>query len=301
MKKRNFYILMFLIINFSFVKVVLAADYNVIVNAEQSAKEVYSGEEVITTLKLKSDMPIDVCHFKISSDSGIEYISMNAKEPYEVTSGTINDFILENKNYDNNGSLNNVTVMDIKYKVNSRGSVVIKTLDCAYVGGNTSEDWYSDETIDTVTLNFNVKNDTTLSDLQVINGGTMTSKFEPNKTGTYYIELNSLKFGLSLTTTDPNYQDKIKIINKNNSKEITDINNIIYETNGKSEMSIAITINEATTYDLVVSYKEHNDNKDNESTIENPKTGKFWILFVIALLNISLIFTAIKNKKIKTK
>ena len=164
--------------------------------------------------------------------------------------------------------------------MNGNGNVIIKTLDCSYAGSGNAEEQFEDSEIDEIKLGFKTKSlseITTLDSLTVIKGGTMTDVFSSDKKGTYFIELNSLTFGLEWTTTNHDYQNNVKVINFDTDEEINDPKNITFESNGTTGMPILVVVSDnngnSTTYTLVAQMSEQveYDNTLKSITINGKK------------------------------
>ena len=84
----------------------------------------------------------------------------------------------------------------------------------------------------------------------------------------YIINLNSSVFGLSMTASNPDYQDDI-VVKDASGNVINDLNNITFkDPSGQGLMPITVTVNGKTTYSLLVHYESVNlDNTLKSITI----------------------------------
>ena len=261
MKNKLCYILLGILLNFSFINVVFADEYQVNVLATPSATEVLEGEEVTVILSIKSDSLVDTCVFETTFDSTLEFVDMNIDATsggWMLNKGSANSFAVENVTNSTASLSNGLNIVQMKYKINGDGALAIKAVNCSYAGSANKEDQVEDVEIETVTINFKAKTlseVTTLDSLVVNKGGTMSEPFVSSKNGTYFIELSSLAFGLEWKTTNPDYQNNVKVINYDTKEEINDPNNITFESNGATGMPIQVVVSDnngnSTTYTLV--------------------------------------------------
>ena len=281
MKNKLCHILLGILLVFSFINVVFADEYEVSISATPSAIEVLEGEDVSITLNVKSNNSVDLCRFQVSFDDTLKFASMNeiGVKKWEYT-GTIESFAVENDMNATESLTNGENIIQLNFKVNGNGNVIIKTLDCSYAGSGNAEEQFEDSEIDEIKLGFKTKSlseITTLDSLTVIKGGTMTDVFSSDKKGTYFIELNSLTFGLEWTTTNHDYQNNVKVINFDTDEEINDPKNITFESNGTTGMPILVVVSDnngnSTTYTLVAQMSEQveYDNTLKSITINGKK------------------------------
>lgn len=256
MKNRLFYLFLGILLNFSFISVVYAEDYEVNVIATPSATEVLEGEEVSVTLKVKSNSPVNDCQIQVSSDSTLEFVSINEIGTSWQYTGKSDDFTIADKNFSTEPLTNGENIIQLSYKINGDGALTINTVACGYAV--SADESYEDSSIETQVVNFRTKklsDITTLSDLKITKGGTLTESFVSSKYGTYFIELSSLNFGLEWTTTNTDYQNNVKVINFSTKEEIDDPKNITFESNGATGMPIQVVVSDndgnSTTYTLV--------------------------------------------------
>ena len=261
MKNRLCLILLGILFGFSFINVVNASEYQVNVSAIPSATEVLEGEEVSVILKVKSDSPVNDCQIQVSSDSSVEFVSMHEVGTSWQYTGKVNDFTIADRNFSSEPLVNGTDIIKIIYKVNGSGSINVKTVACRYAVSD--DESYEDSQIEQQVVNFKTKSlseVTTLDSLMVTKGGTMTESFSSDKKGDYFIELNSLTFGLEWKTTNPDYQNNVKVIDYSTNEEISDPKNITFESNGTPGMPIQVVVSDnngnSTTYILVAKMSE---------------------------------------------
>ncbi|MBQ2872824.1 MAG: hypothetical protein IJE89_02370 [Bacilli bacterium] len=252
MKNKLCYILLGLLVAFSFINNVFADDFNVTVNATANNTTVVKGEEVSIKINIKSDSAVDLCSFKVTSDSTLEYVSMSEMNNWKIYNGTIANFTMEN-NIDNVDPLTNgVNIVEIKYRVNGDGKVTVDPVECAVV--DSTEASYEDSEIDSALVQITAEepvDDTSLSNI-VVNGGDMPS-FSSDRLN-YTVKLKSSTFGLTITASNPDYQDDI-VVKDRNGNIYTNLNNITWsDPTGQGIMLIDIVVNNKTTYTLATSY-----------------------------------------------
>lgn len=264
MKNKLCYILLGVLMCFSFMGNVFAvttSNLDFTVTATPDATTVVKGNEVTITLNLKSDSPIEMCGFQVTSDSTLEYVDWNEKNLWQIYSGAISDFTIANDVDTTTPLTNGENILGIKYKVNGDGKVTIKTVNCSYVidSDNALEGTYED-----VVVNITAKDlseDYTLSDLKVTNGTLLTPITTPTDNNQYMIKLNSSTFGLKATASNEDYQDKI-VFKDANGNVISDESNITHVGDGgQTTMKMTITVNEQMTYVLFIEY--YNPDLDN--------------------------------------
>jgi hypothetical protein len=126
-----------------FTPCVYASDITVSAKANNNLVEV--GSEIIITLNLKSDEIIAECLFDVKSDDSIKYISMKELNNWSSMNGD-NGILLSNSNISTNTLSNGLNILELKYKVNNSGRVVIKTMECVSVNENVYD--YKDINVD---------------------------------------------------------------------------------------------------------------------------------------------------------
>ena len=257
MKNKLSYVVLAIMMCFSFLGNVSADEFNVIVSANANNNVIEKGKEVEITINVKSDSTVDSCSFNVASDTTLEYISMNPSV------GTPADFTAE---IDTDDPLTNgIDIIKIKYRVNDSGKVTITPSKCVVTDDQSLED----SSIDPIVIQITAQEpavDTTLSDISV-SGGKMAPVFASD-IYSYTVLLDSPNFGLNLTTSDSNFQDKI-IVKDASGKTYDNLNNIVWSdpTNQKL-MKLDICVNNDCKYQLIVNYNvEGLDNSLSSLTI----------------------------------
>lgn len=246
MKNKLYYVLLSLIVSFSFINTVFAAgDLDFTVSAVADKTTLVKGTEATITVSIKSDSYINACTFEVEADSTLESKSIKGQNSFGeiVGNGIIN---VENSSISGNAPTSGIEILTLKYKVNGDGKVTIKTNQCV-APASEEVGSYSD-----IVINFTAKEDTSLSSLTVT-GGKLSPAFSPDKL-TYVLELSSPNFSLSMTASDSQYQDNIIVTNING--DTLDPSNITFDNGGQSVMPINITVNGVTTYSIGASYEQ---------------------------------------------
>lgn len=271
MKNKLFYILVSLLMGFSFVGNVFAADLKFEVKATPSTSTVVKGKEVSITLNLKSDSAIDMCQFKVESDSTLEYVSMSVANGWKLDEGTISNFSLENDINDTEPLTNGENILVVKYKVNDSGKVTVKTVECASVtdASNASSGTHADVVVDITAQDTSV--DTTLSALEVTGGTLLTPITTTTENNQYIIKLDSSTFGLKPTASNADYQDDI-VVKDSSGNVISDLSKITFKNDGGQPlMKMTITVNDKTTYNLLINYTQTDLDNSLKSVTINGK------------------------------
>ncbi len=258
MKNKLYYVLMFLILSFSCVSSVFALEFNIGSVVENNA--IAKGNKGSIKINLKSDEQIKECVFSLSSDSNIVYDSVKNVNTWQVSSNSADGFTITNKADTIIAPTNGENIAELKYVVNGDGKVTIKTSKCVSVSGE--EGTYSD-----VEVSFTATepvDDTTLSSLNVI-GGQISPSFSSSNYGSYNVTLSSATFGLSMTASKPEYQDKI-VVKDVSGNVIEDPTLITFsDPTGQMQMPLSIIVNGASTYSLYVKYVQ----KDLDNSLES--------------------------------
>lgn len=269
MKNKLCYILLGILISFSFMRSVFAKELDFTVTATPSETTVVKGKETEITLNLKSDSPIDACQFQVIADTSVEFVSWSTANGWDIGMGTISNFTLENSVDNVEPLTNGENVLLIRYKVNGDGKVTIKTIECASVvdASNSSSGTHEDVIVSLTTKEVN--EDTTLSKLEVTGGTLLTPITTPTDNNIYLVKLNSSKFGLNATASNPDYQNTIVFKDEENNV-ISDPSNITFrDDSGQSQMLISIDINNKTMYTLFLNYEQAElDNSLKSLTID---------------------------------
>lgn len=247
MKNKLCYVLVGLLISFSFVNNVFADEFSYELKATANKDVVTKGEEATIMLSLKSDSPVGACTFNITSDDTLEKVSFKGANSWVLSEGA------KNVSIDTAISANPLTtpvaVMELKYIVNGDGKITISQISCIETINEERQN-HSDVVVDLMTQE--IDEDTSLKNI-VVTGGT-TPEFSSDKLN-YLVKLNSSTFGLTITANNPEYQDDI-VVKDDNGKEYTDWNNIKFDnSSGNSSMALYIIVNNKTTYGLAFVYE----------------------------------------------
>ena len=255
MKNINRYLLLVLMLCCSFVKTVFAEELSFTMSASADKNDVVAGEEAIITVGLKSSSVITSCSFSIDNDSTLELVSKNGLNNWNFDSAgtTISDSSSDKVAY-----IEGKNIFNLKYKVNGKGKVTIKNIECS--SSSDSEEGTSEikGSFNDISVDFTVKDtsdDTTLSSLKVT-GGTLAPEFSSN-VYEYIVNLDNTKFSLELTSNNVNYQDKIVIYDTEGKK--LDPNNITFKNDGGQGLmyiKIIINGNEDKPYELTAKYEQ---------------------------------------------
>lgn len=253
MKNKFLYLILSMIMCFSFVSEVFALDdefsSSVTINGGKDTFE--KGKEAIININIKDNFYIDLCTFDVETDSGLEFLSSKTIEGYSFETNDGSKFII--KGSDTDATSTNGNLLQLIYKVNSSGKFKVN-----YSCEHKSE--VEDKRVTHGSLSrelelkvIDLSQDTTLSKL-VVNGGVLSQSFLPNVKN-YSINLDSTSFSLNLTTSNPDYQDDIVVTDGDGNK--LDIDSIIFKnTNSQGQMQIVITVNNDTVYNLLVVYEK---------------------------------------------
>lgn len=256
MKNKLYYILLGVLLCFSCMGNVFAADLNFNVTATPDATEVVKGKEVSITLNLKSDSSIDMCQFQITSDSVLEYVSMSAANGWKIGEGTIKNFTLENDVNKTEPLTNGENALVLKYKVNGDGKVTIKTVECASVTdtNNASSGTHNDVLVNLTAKE--VSEDNTLSKLEVTGGTLLTPITTPTENNQYIIILDSVKYGLKATASNSEYNNKI-VFKDIDGNVVNDPSNLTFVSDGgQPQTRMTVTVNDKMTYNLFIRYEQ---------------------------------------------
>ena len=261
MKNKFLYILIAILVNFSFMTNVFAEDtLEFEVYADAGGTEVVIGAEVNVMVGVKSNTYIHACDFIVNSDSNIEFVSVSQMV------GNFGAIKGEEKiNVMDNGSqhvapVDGINIMQLKYKINGNGKVIIKTESCVGWEDN-KEGSYKD-----IELNFTTKEkeeDNSLKSIKI--NGIDISNF--SSTGnSYSVEIEEPKFSLSWETTNPDYQNKVVV--KMNGTVVTEFNDIVWSDPTNQKIAeLEIIVNDKQTYSIGVKYEK----KDLNNTLKSLK------------------------------
>lgn len=249
MKNRIYYILLSLMVSFSFMNTVFAEglDFSITGKVVGDSTSVAKGSEATINLALTSEESIKSCIFELTQDSGIELVLKSGMNNYIV--GTDGNRVLINRSSTDVDFVSGQNVLELKYKINNDGNVTIKTVECKSTDDVTGT--YND-----ITFDFDAVvdvNDTTLSNLKVT-GGVLSPNFS-SSINQYVINLDSSEFSLEMTANNSDYQDDIVVTDSDGNK--LDPNKIVFsDPSGQASMEVTITVNNDTKYTLLVNYKQ---------------------------------------------
>lgn len=251
MKRNVFYILFVLMIGFSFVNNVFAEEFSISVVKGDSV--VSKGGEISFKINLKSSDSVINCLFDIESEKGIEYISAANVNSWTYTEGE-NGFLVESPGLKEFDLSNGLGILELKYKVNNDGKITVKTVECSSLNEKTYT--YPD-----VGFNYKVKED--VADTTI---GISATNGAVTKNGTQYVvNLASTSFGLTITASNPDYQDDIVVKNQNGNV-IDDISKITFDDpTGQGMMLLTVIVNKTTEYEVIVKYEK----KDYDNTLKS--------------------------------
>lgn len=258
MKKNICCVLVALLFSFSFMNSVFAEEFDLDVSATVGNNVVVKGDEVSIKLNLKADADISTCKFALEVDSGLEFKSKNGLNNWNITLDGPESFIIENSSLGSGMFADGVDVLEFKYKVNNNASFKIKTEQCATIDNKKSA------SVEDVVVNFAVSepaDDATLKTLTVTNGQ-ITPTFESNIYDNYIVSLTSPNFSLSMTASNPDYQNKIVVTDSEGNR--LDPANLVFDSKEQRIMNIYITVNNSDkSYLLGVTY----ENKELDNSL----------------------------------
>lgn len=267
MKNRLYYVLIGILLSFSFINDVLA---DTVVSINTNDTSVPEGTVASVKVNVKSDVALSSCLFQISSNGDITFESKTGVNGWNTSEESSAGTTVKNSvvSADLSGGIN---VLELKYRINGVGSVEVKTLNCvnATTGESISgingdkEDFTATEAVE----------DTTLSSISV-GGGNFTSSFSSDRF-VYDVKLSVSNFSISYVTSDKNLSDKVVV--KHNDKVINNLNNITFSGDDQGTMVIKIIVDGETTYTLNMKYQQTGlDNTLKSVTIdgENLKLEK---------------------------
>lgn len=266
MKNKLRYILLGVLVSFSFINTVFADE--IVISPSVSNVTVAKGSSASIKINLKSSVAIKECLFKFENDSNIDYVSVTGINNWKITE-TTDGLKITNVSSAITAPVDGQKIAELKYTVNGNGSVVIKTLQCT---ASDSDDTYTyeDKMVSFIATE-PVTEDTTLSSLTVI-GGQISPTFSSDAADNVYtIILDSVNFSLEMTASNSKYQDKI-VVTDDSGNTISDYGNITFsDPSGQGKMPLTITVNEKTEYKLYAMYKKDDLNNSLKSITINGK------------------------------
>jgi len=246
MKNKLNYILLGILVSFSFMNNVFAEDtLDFEVYVDNNNIEVVSGSDVSVMVGVKSQSYINTCVFQIENGNGVEMLEPKGVNGYGAFFGEKID-VMDN-NISGDAPVNGINILQLNYKVNSSEKIIIKTIECINFNDERTGT-YKDIEVNFVTKE--ISEDNTLKNVK-INGETI-SNFSPDGNN-YLVTLDNPRFSLSYETTNPDYKDDVVV--KFNDVVISDLNNIVWNDplhQGSGEL--AIVVNNKKTYLIAVQY-----------------------------------------------
>lgn len=255
MNKKNklSYIILCLLVCFSFVGTVVADDLNFVISATKDTNgEIVVGEKTSINISLQSDELINSCIFKISNDSNLVYEVPNALNNFSIQNESAENLELKYNSSETIDLSSGKNILKLNYTVNGSGKVTITTVECKTADGEKTGG-YQDVVVEVTSKSKEV--DTTLKSIEV--NGELLSFFTPeNKTPS--INLTKPNFSLKLTTSNPDYQDSITVTDSEGNA--LNLDNITFtdSSGGQGYMPIHVTVGDDTNkteYILGVRYE----------------------------------------------
>lgn len=260
MKNKFIYILIGVLVSFSFMMNVFATDeIEFEVYANPSNTDVVVGTEVAVMVGIKSSVYINTCTFKVVTDSGIEVLEPKGVNTYSVSSGDDKINVMDTRT-SGDAPINGINILQLNYKINGNGKITIKTDSCS--------PWESEKDLsyDDVVINFTTKEkteDNTLKNIKI--NGVDIPNFSSDG-NLYSVKIEEPKFSLSWETTNSDFQDKVVV--KMNGEVITQFDNITWsDPTGQTIGELELIVNEKKTYSIGVIYEK----KDLDNTLKTLK------------------------------
>lgn len=249
MKNKLYYILLGILVSFSFMNNVFAEDtLNFEVYVDNNNINVVKGTDVSIMVGIKSNEYIHSCDFQLVTDEGIEQLE------HKGVGGSFGVFPSDEKinvmdaNISGDAPVNGINIMQMNYKVNSSGKITIKTLECITFD---KEKYGTYKDIEINVIAKELSEDNTLKSVKI--NGESVPNFSPDGNN-YPVILDKPKFSLSYETTNPDYQDDVVV--KFNDTVITSFDNIIWsDPSGQNLAELKLIVNNARTYTIGVQYK----------------------------------------------
>lgn len=260
MKNKLCYILIGLLVSFSFMGNVFAEEFSFTMSASVDKSEVDKIGDIATiTVSLKSDTPFYGCEFSLEESGNIKLDSKSVHSDFTYTEG--NKIAIEHQDPSGGDVKNGIQIFTLKYKVNDSGTVKIKNIKCTSAESIPTEASTSDISVDLGVRD--LTNVTTLKSLSVTNGQ-MSPGFSSEQK-TYTVALSSPKFSLSMVATNEEYQDNITVTDGEGNS--LNPSNITFDNSGgQTTMKVIVKItggsdDNYTEYILMLNYvQEELDN-----------------------------------------
>lgn len=253
MSKKNklSYIILSLIISFSFINNVFAEELSLTTSVTLDKADVFIGDVASINVVLKSDEAIDSCTFKITNDSTLTLESKNATNNYSFETEDLSALKIKYTADDPADLTNGKTVFKLNYKVNGSGKVSVATTECTTTNDGKTGSYQE------VSVSIDAKEkveDTTLSNIEVT-GGTITNFTSNNLTPS--IKLEQPNFSLKFTASNEKYQNSI--VTTDADGNVLDPSKLTFnDPTGQGIMTLVVTVGDdtnKTTYQLGISYE----------------------------------------------
>lgn len=255
MKNKFYYILLGLLVSFSFINNVFADGLDFTMTAGSNENEIVVGGEGTITVNLKSDSVISSCQFSVSTDDSLNLVSKSGLNNWNFAADSGDVFTINNSSSDDTAYTDGKNIFNLVYQVNGNGKVTIKDIVCKATGSDNTEISGTNSNMEVSFTTKEVVDDTSLSSLTVT-GGTLLTEFSPS-VYEYQIELESSKFSINMTASNSLYQDKIVLTNA--SGDTISPSDITYTNDGgQNLMRMLVTVNGNTSkqYVLVARYEQ---------------------------------------------
>lgn len=257
MKNKLYFLLLGLLVSFSFMNGVFAADFKFSMAADVDKSEVAKAGDVATiTVTLKSDVVVYGCSFGLEESGDVVFNSKEAYSGLTFASGNERMSLEPISDLGGINAKNGVQLFNLKYKVNGNGSVKIKNITCTSAESTPRNSSVSDISVDLKIKDYT--NITTLSKLSV-SGGQMTPAFSSNNLN-YNVKLENSTFSLTMSATNEKYQNNIKVTDGEGN--VLNPSNINFDNHGgQNIMNVLITVtgensDSKTQYSLLLNYEQ---------------------------------------------
>jgi len=273
MKKNLSYITVLLFVWFAYMLPANAANFDFKVQAD--SKEIVKGNETTVKVMIKSyeTEGISTCSFKTDLGSGLELVSKNSVNNWNVTANSDVKYLLESNTEEGltqSNSGDGVNILELKYKVNSNAKLTFSEIECSNGVGDFT---HSDVSVDFTTKD--VSADYTLKSLEITGGKIITEGGFTSINKSYVAEIDSNTFSIVATASNSDYQDKIKITNIEGGDPLN-ADNITFNPNGEY-MVLLIAVNNATgddVYNLMIKKAVNNaDDEKKDNTLKSLTVG----------------------------
>lgn len=250
-KSKLRYIILSLIVSFSFINNVFAEDLNFTTEVSLDKTDVYIGDVISINVSLKSEEAITYCEFKVTSESNLTFESKNQTNNYTFESDDLSSLKIKYSSTDTVDLKNGKTVFKLNYKATGSGKISITTTECKT---ENDEKKGSYKQVDLSIEAKEPEKDTSLKNIEVT-GGTISNFTSDNLTPS--IRLNQTNFSLKFTASNSDYQNSITV--KDSNGNTLDPSNLTFnDPSGQGIMTIVVTVGDEdnnTEYQLGISYE----------------------------------------------